>query len=205
MPRTPSRFDRVMMTVYAVLVFLYGKLHVFFVGHGEKEAMKRFAIATFVIPSVVVATWKVFRVMPKETLKLIGKTSYWIFVHDEVGFWKGHPRFNRLDFMMNGQLLFMIGVAFAGMSLLPFEPDAPNWLGLKTVNGFLYESMNPYIAISMPFIGLMLAAVSAIKLPPCDWLALVRGRNPPPRPPGGREPRPEVVVANAEEPIRQAA
>ena len=82
--------------------------------------------------------------------------------------------------------------------------SAPNWLGLKTVNGFLYDSLNPYIAIFMPFVGLMLAAISAIKLPSCNWWALILDRDLPPRPPRGREPRPTAATAQ-EEPHRRAA
>lgn len=193
MPRR-SKSERILAMIFTLLFFLYNRMHILWVGRGENEATARFALRLIHILAFTKLLWVNIRFRPRVTLQFVGGILYTILIRDKVGFWKGQIGFNHLDFMVIGLLGFGHGVVIAGMSLLPIDSDAPNFLGFKTISAILYSSMNPLLAVSMPLIGLLIAAICSIRLPPRDWFALIGGRRPsppaPPPPPRGGEPLP---------------
>lgn len=172
------------MTLMALRAITWYARMLRFVGFNESVAMKLAARHVVNIVQIVVK-YRV-SVMYSATRKL-----YWILIRDEVGFYKGTISFNMLYF-------FPVGLVVGG-----------GWGMLATLI-MIEQSWFPFdLAFTMPFVGVVIAAICCINLPPVNWSALQESPVTPPSPPnpppddGGGEPLPNMGVGGIEEPLEE--
>jgi len=169
------------MALHAVI--LYSRM-LRFVGFNESVASK--LAARHVVSIVQIALNHRASVMYSATRKL-----YWILIRDEVGFYKGIISFNMLYF-------FPVGLVLGG------------GYGMLATLIMIEQSWFPFgLAFMMPFVGVMIAMICCIDLPPVNWSAL---REPPACPPspsntptddGGGEPLPNMGAGAIEQPLEE--
>lgn len=167
-------------------------------GYNRKAAWAKFRTPFIFCLAFTVVLPPFFRSHPQFMRReVVGRWLRTIFIDNELGFYKSGlclMKFARLTFLFRASFGFWLGVALMGLALLPARADAPVWA--QAIFGFASRSLDSHIALFLPLIGVVFAALSTVRMPKVNWLTLLNVPLPPNRnPPRGREPRPATMQA----------